>query len=312
MIRRLLLAVLVLFLVSLGTFTLIRLVPGDVIDAMAAQQTTITGDAAAKIRHDIGLDRPFYRQYLTWMKGLFTGNWGSSIFIGTPVRTNISKALPVSLEIGILALILAICIGIPIGVLSALRQDKPVDYAGRLIAIGGISMPDFWIGTMFILYSSLWWHYQPPLGWSGFIDEPWNNFQRVIFPALILGFRLSASSMRMTRSTMLEVLRQDYIRTAWSKGLRERVVIYRHALKNAMIPVVTIIGSQTALIIGGTVIIETLFTLPGMGLLTLNAIRQRDYPQVQGNVVVLSTFIVLMNLLVDISYAWLDPRIRYR
>jgi len=228
------------------------------------------------------------------------------------VRNQLFKRIPVSAELAALAIVLALVIAIPVGVISAIRQDTFLDYIGRLVAISGLSLPDFWLGTVMLMMLSLWFRWLPPIGYVPFFTNPLANLQQFVFPALILGFRLSATSMRMTRSTMLEVLRQDYIRTAWSKGLRERVVIYRHALKNAMIPVITIIGTQFSVLLGGTVIMETIFVLPGVGRLTLDSIFNRDYTQLQGNVLFLAMVMVTANLVVDLSYAWFDPRIRYQ
>jgi peptide/nickel transport system permease protein len=203
-------------------------------------------------------------------------------------------------------------IAIPIGVLSATQQDKATDYVGRLVAISGLSLPDFWLGTLVITFAAIWFGWIPPLGYVSVWESPWTNLQQFLLPAAVLGFRLSAATMRMTRSTLLEVLREDYVRTAWAKGLGERVIIYKHALKNALIPVVTIIGGQLGTLLAGTVIVETIFALPGMGRLTVEAILYRDYPIVQTNVMLVAGTLVTLNLLVDLTYAWLDPRIHYR
>jgi peptide/nickel transport system permease protein len=211
-----------------------------------------------------------------------------------------------------MAFVFSILIGIPIGIISAIKQDTIADYAGRITAIGGISMPDFWLGTMVLVFPAIWWGYQPPIGYHSPLEDPWGNFQQFIIPALVVGFRGAASDMRLTRSQMLEVLRQDYIRTARAKGLTERMVILRHALRNAIIPVLTLWGSSIARILGGTVIIEQIFTLPGVGLLTFSSITLRDYTQIQTNVLILAFFILFGNLLTDISYGVVDPRIRYR
>jgi len=311
-IRRLLLAIFVLWGVTLLVFSIMRLVPGDVVMMRLGEMGTIAPEQLAKLRADLGLDKPFHEQYITWISGVVRGDLGDSLWTGTSVRNELAKRIPVSAELAAMAIVLALSIAIPVGVISAIRQDTVLDYVGRLLAISGLSLPDFWLGTVMVMTLSLWFRWLPPIGYVPFFTDPLANLQQFAFPALILGFRLSATSMRMTRSTMLEVLRQDYIRTAWSKGLKERAVIYRHALKNAMIPVITIIGTQFSVLLGGTVIMETIFVLPGVGRLTLDSIFNRDYTQLQGNVLFLAGIMVTANLLVDLSYAWFDPRIRYQ
>jgi peptide/nickel transport system permease protein len=312
--RRLLLALPVLLGLSLAIFGSIRLVPGDVIVSMTADAGNVPESEKAKLREQLGLDEPFVTQYVTWIGGLVRGDFGTSLWRGTPVTQELRRTLPVTLELASFAFVIAIVMAIPIGVISAIRQDTWVDYVGRLFSIGALSMPDFWLGTMAMLYLSLWFGWIPPIGegFRGFFENPGINLQLIFLPALILGIRLSAGAMRMTRSTMLEVLREDYIRTAWSKGLRERAIVTRHALRNGMIPVITIFGAQLGFLLGGSVVMETLFGLPGMGRLTLEAVRLRDYPVVQANVMVIGTIVILLNLLVDVTYGWLDPRIRYR
>jgi peptide/nickel transport system permease protein len=229
------------------------------------------------------------------------------------VSDELRRTMPVTIELAMMALALSIVLAIPIGIISAVRQDTWLDYLGRLFSIGALSMPDFWLGTIAVLYLSIWFGWIPPIGqgYRGLFEDPSVNLQLLLLPSVILGLRLSASGMRMTRSALLEVLREDYIRTAWSKGLRERSVVMRHALRNSLIPVVTIIGAQLSLLLAGSVVMETLFGLPGMGRLTFDAVRLRDYPQVQASVMVIGTFVVLINLVVDMLYGWLDPRIRY-
>lgn len=311
--RRLLLAVPVLLGLSLAIFGSIRLVPGDVIVSMTADAGNVPEAQKEELRQQLGLDEPFVTQYVGWLGGMLRGDFGTSLWRGTPVIQELRRTLPITLELATLALAIAIVVAIPIGVISAARQDTWMDYVGRLFSIGALSMPDFWLGTMAMLYLSLWFGWIPPIG-EGFrslFEDPSINLQLIFLPALILGIRLSAGAMRMTRSAMLEVLREDYIRTAWSKGLRERSVVMRHALRNGMIPVITIFGAQLGFLLGGSVVMETLFGLPGMGRLTLEAVRLRDYPVVQANVMVIGTIVVLLNLLVDVTYGWLDPRIRY-
>lgn len=310
--RRISLAIFVVWVISILTFSLVRLIPGDVVDSLLAEQGVAYEKTKERLRHEMGLDRPFLVQYLTWMGNAFQGDLGRSLWRGGSVVSNLKATIPVSLELGLFALIIALVIAIPVGILSAIRQDGPLDYGSRFVTILGLAAPEFWIATMILIYGSLWFRYSPPVSYQRLWEDPVANLMQILFPMLILGYRLSCTTARMLRSTMLEVLRQDYIRTAWAKGLRERVVITQHAVRNALIPVVTIIGGQVPLILGGTVILETIFGLPGMGRLTFTSVQQRDYTQLQGNVLVMATFIVFVNLVVDISYAWLDPRIQYR
>jgi peptide/nickel transport system permease protein len=311
-IRRLLLAIPVLLLASLIVFGLMRVMPGDALTALMAESGNVSERELQKLRKDLGLDRPYYEQYLIWLWQMVSLNPGYSIFTSEPIPVALKKAIPVTIELALLAMILGLVIAIPLGVLSATRQDKPSDYVGRLVAISGLSLPDFWLGTLVITFAAIWFGWIPPLGYVSVWESPWTNLQQFMLPAAVLGFRLSAATMRMTRSTLLEVLREDYVRTAWAKGLGERVIIYKHALKNALIPVVTIIGGQLGTLLAGTVIVETIFALPGMGRLTVEAILYRDYPIVQTNVMLVAGTLVTLNLLVDLTYAWLDPRIHYR
>jgi peptide/nickel transport system permease protein len=311
-IRRLLLAIPVLLLSSLIVFGLMRVMPGDALTALMAESGNVSERELQKLRKDLGLDRPYYEQYLIWLWQMVSLNPGYSIFTSEPIPVALKKSIPVTIELALLAMILGLVIAIPLGVLSATRQDKPSDYVGRLVAISGLSLPDFWLGTLVITFAAVWFSWIPPLGYASAWESPWTNLQQFLLPAAVLGFRLSAATMRMTRSTLLEVLREDYVRTAWSKGLGERVIIYKHALKNALIPVVTIVGGQLGTLLAGTVIVETIFALPGMGRLTVEAILYRDYPIVQTNVMLVAGTLVMLNLLVDLTYAWLDPRIHYQ
>jgi peptide/nickel transport system permease protein len=311
-IRRLLLAIPVLLLSSLIVFGLMRVMPGDALTALMAESGNVSERELQKLRKDLGLDLPYHEQYLIWLWQMVSLNPGYSIFTSEPIPVALKKSIPVTIELALLAMILGLVIAIPVGVLSATRQDKPADYVGRLVAISGLSLPDFWLGTLVITFAAIWFSWIPPLGYASLWESPWTNLQQFLLPAAVLGFRLSAATMRMTRSTLLEVLREDYIRTAWAKGLRERVIIYKHGLKNALIPVVTIVGGQLGTLLAGTVIVETIFALPGMGRLTVEAILYRDYPIVQTNVMLVAGTLVTLNLLVDLTYAWLDPRIHYR
>jgi peptide/nickel transport system permease protein len=311
-IRRLLLAIPVLLISSLIVFGLMRVMPGDALTALMAESGNVSERELQKLRKDLGLDLPYYEQYLIWLWQMVSFNLGYSIFTSEPIPVALKKSIPVTIELALLAMILGLVIAIPLGVLSATRQDKLSDYLGRLVAISGLSLPDFWLGTLVITFAAIWFSWIPPLGYASVWESPWRNLQQFLLPAAVLGFRLSAATMRMTRSTLLEVLREDYVRTAWSKGLGERVIIYKHALKNALIPVVTIVGGQLGTLLAGTVIVETIFALPGMGRLTVEAILYRDYPIVQTNVMLVAATLVMLNLLVDLTYAWLDPRIHYQ
>jgi peptide/nickel transport system permease protein len=310
--RRVLLAVPVLVLSSLIVFGLMRVMPGDALTALMAESGNVGEKELQKLRKDLGLDLPYYKQYLVWVWQMVSFNPGDSIFTNEPIPVALRKAIPVTLELATLAMILGLVIAIPIGVLSATHQDRVSDYVGRVVAVSGLSMPEFWLGTLVITFAAIWFHWMPPIGYVSFWESPWKNLQQFLVPAAILGFRLSAATMRMTRSTVLEVLREDYVRTAWAKGLAGKIVVYKHALKNALIPVVTIVGGQLGVLLAGTVVVETIFALPGMGRLTVEAILYRDYPVVQTNVMLVAGTLVTLNLLVDMTYAWLDPRIRYQ
>lgn len=310
-----------LFLLSMLVFLAVRLIPGDIV--MAMQATSISEGEVDReaIERLLGLDAPIYVQYGRWLgvvpwqgeyQGIFQGNLGVSWWRRETVTTLLAQSWPVTFELGFMSIIVSQLIAIPIGIYSAMRQDKPGDYIARSFAIICIAVPSFWLGTLVILLPSLWWGYMPPIMYTSFFADPVTNLKMFIVPAIVTGMALSGISMRMTRTMMLEVLRQDYIRTAWAKGLRERMVITRHALKNALIPVVTILGIQIPVVIGGTVITETLFQLPGMGRLLINAANNRDLPLISGITIVFASALILINLAVDLTYAFLDPRIRYK
>jgi peptide/nickel transport system permease protein len=309
--RRLVLAIPVLLLSSVIVFGLMRVMPGDALLVLMGESGNVGPRELAKLRKDLGLDKPYYEQYGMWLWQMVSFNPGDSIFTNEPIAVSLKKSIPVTLELATLAMILGLLIAIPIGVLSATRQDTPPDYAGRVVAVAGLSLPDFWLGTLVITFAALWFNWIPPIGYASFWESPWQNLQQFMLPAAVLGYRLSSATMRMTRSTVLEVLREDYVRTAWAKGLAGRIVVYKHALKNALIPVITIVGGQLGTLLAGTVIVETIFALPGMGRLTVEAILYRDYPVVQTNVMLVAATLVSLNLIVDMTYAWLDPRIRY-
>jgi peptide/nickel transport system permease protein len=309
--RRALQGFLVLFLVSFVVFSLVRLLPGDAILMQLDQAAAPTPENLEKARQELGLDRPFLQQYSTWISGVLRGDLGNSLTSRRPVLQELLKRISLTAHLAIMSLVIALLIALPVGVLSAVRQDTASDYIGRLFAILGLSLPDFWLATVVITFLAIWFQWIPPIGFAPLWVDPARNLSQLLLPALIIGARLAAVSMRMTRSSLLEVMRQDYIRTAWAKGLRERVVIVKHAFKNAFIPVITIVGQQFSVLLGGTVIVEFIFLQPGVGSLMLDAVVLRDYTLIQGAVMFFAVVTVVMNLLVDLSYAWLDPRIRY-
>jgi peptide/nickel transport system permease protein len=256
---------------------------------------------------------PVHIQYFRWLGDiLFRGDLGDSIWKKTPVLELLRQRWPVTLQLGLMGLIVAQLIALPIGILSAVRQDTLTDYAARSLAILFIAIPGFWLGTMIIVFPSIWWRLAPPAIWVPFANDPIASIKMTILPAIVLGMSMSGMTMRLTRTMMLEVLRQDYIRTAWSKGLKERLVVWRHALKNALIPVITLIGIQLPVLVGGSVIVEEIFSLPGVGRLLLTAIIDRDYAIVSGTMLIIGWFIVVANLAVDLLYAVMDPRISYK
>jgi len=314
--RRLLLVIPTLLIVVALTTVSIRLIPGDAIDVLVGQMD-LSGkenreELRAQLERELGLDAPIYVQYVRWWKDLLLhGDLGESIFLGGSVRDHIFQRLPVTLEIGILAIIIALLISFPVAIYSAIRQDTIGDYVARSIAILLISVPSFWIGIMVVVFPSIWWGWSPPIINISLWDDPIGNLKMYILPAAILGMAINGVNMRLTRTMMLEVVREDYIRTAYSKGLTERIVVLRHALKNALIPVITVIGLNVPVVVGGSVIIEQIFALPGMGRLAIEAAFIRDYPVIVGVTLVFSLFVLVIILITDLSYALLDPRIRY-
>jgi peptide/nickel transport system permease protein len=310
LVKRLLFTLLVLWAVSVIVFGAVRVIPGDVCRIVAGQPD-VKPEQCRAIKHGLGLDRPAFAQYVHYMAGVLHGDFGRTLVTQRSVWQEIRGRIPLTLELTFLATIFALALAIPIGVASAMQRERFADYALRVITIGWLSIPGFWIGTMLIVFPARWWGYSPPVGYTEFWNDPVKNLEQLYLPAIALGLALSASLARVTRSSMLEVLRQDYIRTAQAKGLRMRSVLLHHALKNAMIPVITLFAIQFGVLLGGTVVLESIFSLPGLGTLTLNAVLTKDYPQVQGLVLFFATVLVLINLLVDISYGWFDPRIRY-
>jgi len=316
--RRLIGIPITVILTSMFVFLLVRFIPGSVVDLMVAQIEASAGSGVvvvdrAQIEHELGLDRPVYVQYGQWVENIVIhGSFGKSLMGGKDITDEIFQRLPITFELGLMSLIIGILISIPIGVFAAIRQDSIPDYILRSISILLIAIPGFWLGTMIMIYPSIWWGWSPPMQLISFAKDPIGNLGMFLIPSLVLGTSMTGSSMRMTRTMMLEVLRQDYIRTAWAKGLSERVIVIRHALKNALIPVVTIIGMQLPILIGGSVIIENIFQLPGIGRLLLDSLSARDYPIVSGINLILATFVVFANLAVDLTYGLLDPRIHYQ
>ncbi len=311
-IRRLLALGPTLFFTSIIVFASMRLIPGDVIDLMLAQNDIATGQDRATIEAALGLDRPVLVQYFVWIGSALQGDLGRSLWQNVPVTEQLAATLPITFELGFLALLVALTVAIPIGIYSAMRQDSAGDYVSRSFSLLMLAVPSFWLGTLVMVFPSVWWRWSPELVYTPFFEDPIRNLGHMIVPAIILGLGMSAVTMRMTRTMMLEVMRQDYIRTARAKGLGERLVIVRHALRNGLIPVVTLIGLQAPLLIGGAVILEQIFVVPGMGLLLLEAVFQRDYPVVSGVFLVVGVGILFINLLVDLSYGLLDPKVRHQ
>ena len=313
-IKRFMLFVPTLLLVTLMVFALMRLVPGDPAELLLMGfegDGQFSEQQLADLRAKLGTDRPVAIQYLNWIWGMIRGDFGTSMYFDTPISEDLGAKVPITLELAVLALLLAFVVAMPLGVLSAVRQDTIADYASRIIAIAGVAMPTFWIGILVVYFLVAWFDWLPPLGYANVWDDPWRNLQQMFFPAVALGFYNMALIARVTRSSMLEVFREDYIRTARSKGLREGAVIIRHALKNAFLPIITISGWQVGRLIAGTVVIETIFLVPGMGRLLVDSILHRDYTMIQSIVMVIAFMVLALNLVVDLLYAWLDPRIRY-
>ncbi|WP_036012041.1 ABC transporter permease [Bradyrhizobium yuanmingense] len=313
-IRRLLALIPTLIFASLIVFVTIRLTPGSIIDLMLSQNDVSAGkQSREQLEAALGFDTPIYIQYFKWLGALlFRGSLGDSLWTNTPVMDQILYRLPITLELSVLALMVSVIAGIPIGVYAALKQDTIGDYILRTFSILTLATPGFWIGTLVMVFPSIWWGWAPSVKFVPLSQDPWGNFLQLLIPALILGTALSATTMRLTRTLMLEVMRQDYIRTAKAKGLSGGAIVMRHALRNALIPVVTLVGLQAGALIGGAVIIEQIFVIPGMGLLLLEAVSSRDYPTITGVFLVFGVAIVFINLLVDVSYGFLDPKVRSR
>ena len=312
--KRLLLVIPTLLGVASVVFVIMRVIPGDVALLILGGDDGGRIDRAqlAAMHRQLGLDQPLLVQFGHWLWGVLHFDFGNSLWTGQPVMEELVARLPLSLELAVLATIVSVLLAIPLGMVAAVRQDTWVDYVVRVVSIGGLAIPSFWVGILIILLLVISFGWGPPLEYTLPWVDPWANFQQMVWPVVTVGYRYAAVTTRMTRSTLLEVLRDDYIRTAWAKGLGERAVVFRHALKNAMLPVITLIGTEFAFLIGGLVVTETVFTLNGVGRFVVDAVAHRDYPVVQALVFVIALGFVVVNLLIDLTYAWFDPRIRYR
>ncbi len=313
LIRRLLYIVPILLGASILIFALIRIAPGDiaVLIMEGGGAGTASQEQVEKLRIELGLNKPIHEQYFDWLGHIVKLDMGKSLWTNRPIIEEIKSKYPITMQMAVIAVLLSLVIAIPVGVLSAIYQDTWIDYCFRIFTVTGLAIPNFWMGILIILALVAWFQYTPPLGFVPFWVDPWKNFQQMVWPSVALGYRLSAIVSRMTRSQMLEVLRQDYIRTARAKGLTARVIVYRHALKNALLPVVTITGVQLGALLGGTVVTETVFNIPGMGRQLIEAINFRDYPMVEAIVLISALTFAFLNLLVDLMYVWLDPRVKY-
>jgi len=310
LLKRVLLIVPTLFLVTLLVFLLMHMRSGDVVIQML--EGYAYADTVEALRRELGLDKPLHEQYLAWMGGVLQGDLGRSLWTKEPILVEFARRFPVTLELTLLTVIISVTFGVGVGVLSAIRQETWIDYIGRVVAIMALAMPVFWLAILVVVIPAIYWRWTPLWTYVTLTADPLENLKIMIFPALVFGVSRAGPIMRIMRSSMLEVQRQDYIRTAWAKGLQERTVVFKHAIKNALIPVVSIIGLQIHFYLGGTVIIESIFRLPGMGSFFFEALIRRDFPVVQGVNLIVATFALLLNLVVDFSYAYLDPRIRYR
>ena len=310
LIRRLLLFIPVLIGISLAVFLLMHLIPGDVVDGLLGIEAT--DELREQLTKQFGLDLPWYKQYLNWMSGVIKGDFGYSLRTGKAILPEILNRFKVTFELTIISAVISWIIAIPLGILAAVKRNTWMDGTARVLALFWVSVPNFALATLLLLFLSVKFNYYPALKYTAFFDNPVENLQTLIFPALVLGAIMAGSVMRMTRSSILEVLKQDFIRTIRAKGAKERIIIFRHALKNSLLPIITIIGMQIGYLLGGTVITEQIFSLPGLGLFILTGINQRDYPVVQGSILFFAVIFVIINLIVDILYTYIDPRINYK
>jgi len=307
---RLLLMIPTLIGVAILTFVIMRAVPGDIV-ALRYAGSSVPQDVIDQERHILGLDKPMWAQFVDWMTSISHLDLGQSLWTGHSVVDEVQVRVPLSIELAVLATLFAVALAIPLGVVAAVKQDSWIDYAIRVFSIGGLAMPSFWIGIMMVLVTLTLWGWAPPVVFTPLFEDPIANLAGLILPAIAVGYRYSAVSMRMTRSTVLEVLREDYVRTARAKGLRETIVVVRHALRNALLPVVTVVSLEFAFLIGGLVVTEQVFNLNGIGKLLVDAVAHRDYPLIQALVLLLAAVFVIVNFVVDMIYVVLDPRIRY-
>jgi peptide/nickel transport system permease protein len=311
--KRLLLMIPTLFGVAALVFFLLRVLPGDIVELKySGTGSYAPKEALARERAQLGLDQPILQQFLSWVWGMVRLDFGTSMWTGQPITHEIAIRLELSIELALMATLVAVLISVPLGTLAAVRQDTWLDYCVRVFSIAGLAIPSFWLGIVIILAFVIYFHWLPPLTFTSIWVDPKANFMQLIWPALAVGYRYSAVATRMTRSTVLEVLREDYIRTARAKGLRERAVLIRHALKNALLPVITVIGLEFAFLVGGLVVTEQVFNLNGIGKLFVEAISQRDYTMVQSLVLLTSFVFIFVNFLVDVINATLDPRVKYQ
>jgi peptide/nickel transport system permease protein len=312
--KRVLLMIPTLFGAALLVFLIMNIIPGDIALLIIGgdQGGDINPQELAKLREQLGLDRPFFVQFFSWLWGVMQFDFGTSLWTGAPVMEELAIRFPLTLEVAVAATIVSTLIAVPLGTIAASRQDTWIDYVVRIISIGGLAIPAFWTGILIILFLVLMFEWSPPLEYVGLTEDPWANMKQLIWPIVSVGYRYAAVTTRMTRSTVLEVMREDYIRTAWAKGLQEKVVVIKHTLKNAVLPVITIIGTEFAFLIGGLVVTETVFTLNGVGSFLVDAIAHRDIPVVQSLIILIAFVFVFVNLVIDLLYAWIDPRISYR
>ena len=312
-IRRFIQSILVLLIVTVLVFLAMRLLPGDPIRMIitASNTESFTEEQIAQVRHEYGLDRPLIVQYFSWLNDLLQGDLGNSILQKVPVSDEVFRRIPITFHLGVLAFVIGIIIGIPLGIISAVRRGTWLDTLVTTLANLGITVPAFWLGFLLIYAFAMYFRWLPVMGYTSPFTNFWLNTRELIMPVFCLALFPIASITRQTRSSMLEVMRQDYIRTAWSKGLQERGIIIKHALKNGLIPIVTLAGMGVPMIVGGAVLIETVFNIPGMGRLAVTSVLNQDYPYVQGVVLIVSVAVVFINFAVELTYGWLDPRIRY-
>jgi peptide/nickel transport system permease protein len=312
--KRILLMIPTLLGAAMIVFFIMNIIPGDIALLIIGgdQGGDINPQELENLREQLGLNRPLFVQFFSWLWGVVRLDFGESLWTGAPVLEELAIRFPLTLEVAIAATVVSTLIAIPLGTIAAIRQDTWIDYVVRIVSIGGLAIPSFWTGILIILFLVLMFEWSPPLEFVSLTEDPWGNFKQLIWPIVSVGYRYAAVTTRMTRSTVLEVMREDYIRTAWAKGLQEKIVVAKHTLKNAILPVITIIGTEFAFLIGGLVVTETVFTLNGIGSFLVDAIAHRDVPVVQSLIIMIAFTFVFVNLVIDLLYAWIDPRISYR